>query len=87
MIIENWKQYLLKVFVRHRVCLACEDILRELVHVLDFLDDMNKEYDLNLNISGIYPLSSFSFLDDNDLKKTFFIEYMLKQNIHWFRHN
>ena len=46
-----------------------------------FWHDMNKEYDLNLNISGIYPLSSFSFLDDNDLKKTFFIEYMLKQNI------
>jgi len=49
--------------------------------VQEFWKSMNKKYNLELEVSGIYQLSYFSFKKQNDIKKTFFIEQMLKQGI------
>ena len=42
---------------------------------------MSKNYNLGLDVTGIYPLSYFSFKSHNNLKKTYFVEQMLKKEI------
>mgnify|MGYP006237024307 FL=1 len=62
-----------------------KDVSRKLLflgkNMQDFWFKMNTTYNLGLEITGIYPLSYFSFKTSNNLKKTYFVEQMLEKNI------
>ena len=49
--------------------------------VQNFWKDMDKKYNLQLDVSGLYQLSYMSFKENNDIKKTFFVEQMLLRGI------
>ena len=62
-----------------------QDVSKKLVslgkNMQNFWSEMNTTYNLGLEITGIYPLSYFSFKTKNNLKKTYFVEQMLEKNI------
>ena len=49
--------------------------------VQKFWIEMSNKYDLGLDVSGLYQLSYMSFAEDNDIKKTYFVEQMLERSI------
>ena len=62
-----------------------KDVSRKLLslgkNMQGFWSEMNSTYNLGLGITGIYPLSYFSFKTKNNLKKAYFVEQMLEKNI------
>ncbi len=49
--------------------------------VQNFWREMSNKFNLDMEVNGLYQLSYMSFKEDNDVKKTYFVEQMIERSI------